>query len=322
MKMQSEMEPALGDIAVIVPAHNAEATIGRALAALERQQLDRPFELVVVDDCSTDATATIAEEWGARVVRTSHQQGPGAARNAGVAATSAQLLAFTDADCEPAPAWLRHGVAALEEGAELVTGPIQPVREPGPFDRTLGVGGPSPLFESANLFATRTLFDRVGGFQRPPRLAISVESGHFGEDAVFGWRAVRSGARPTFAPEALVRHAVFARGPGAYIVERWRLRFFPMLIRELPELRAKLPGGVFLSRRTARFDLAVSGVLCAAATRRILPLAAAIPYYRRDLGGQPWRRSVVRRNVPLLAGDLVGLAALIQGSIVHRRPLL
>src|SRR5690349_4692767 len=152
MSSTTRSSPSRGDIAVIVPAHNARGTLRAALEALLAQRFDRSFELIVVDDCSTDDTAAIAEELGARVVRTPRQGGPAAARNAGVAATSASLLAFTDADCEPAPDWLRHGVAALEAGAEIVTGPIEPVRTPGPFDRTLSVRGPSPLFESANLF--------------------------------------------------------------------------------------------------------------------------------------------------------------------------
>lgn len=314
------MEPKAPAIAVIIPARNAEETIGSTLAALKRQDADEKFDVVVVDDCSTDSTPAIAEQHGATVVRLSSQQGPGAARNAGVAATEATLLAFTDADCEPSPPWLRNGIAELRAGADLATGPIEPVREPGPFDRTLWRTGPTPLFESANLFATREMFEQVHGFERSAGLAPGVE--HFGEDVVFGWRAVGAGARVGYAAGALVRHAVFPRGAAGYIAERRRLRFFPMLAREVPELRSALPFGLFLSPRTARFDLAVAGVLAAAATRRWLPLLAVAPYYRAHLRGQPWRRWVLHRNAGYVAGDLVGLAALIEGSLVYRRPML
>ena len=310
-------------IAVVVPAHDAQDTIDATLTALAAQDLDRPFELIVVDDRSRDETAAIAARHGARVVELTDQGGPGAARNAGVTATDAEVIAFTDADCEPAPAWLREGIAAIDAGADLVTGPIEPVSPPGPFDRTLNVRGPSVLFESANVFVRRSLFDRLGGFHRPARLDLTIEEGHFGEDVIFGWRALRAGARTEFAPRAVVRHAVFPRDARGYIAERWRLRLFPMLLGEVPELRDSRPLRLFLSPRTARFDLAVAGVTAAVARRRALPLLAAIPYLRRDLRtSQPWRRSVARVNAAYVIGDLVGLAALIRGSVAHRRPLL
>ncbi|MDX6583404.1 MAG: hypothetical protein QOI10_2588 [Solirubrobacterales bacterium] len=311
------------EIAVVVPAHDAGETIAATLAALADQDLDRPFELIVVDDRSSDRTAAIAGQQGAKVVRLTDQLGPGAARNAGVSATGAEIIAFTDADCEPARTWLKEGIAAIERGADVVTGPIEPVRRPGPFDRTLNVRGPSPLFESANVFVRRSTFDRLGGFHRPARLDLPVEAGHFGEDVVFGWRAVRAGARTAYAEGAVVRHAVFPRDARGYVAERWRLRFFPMLVGEVPELRRSRPLRLFLSPRTARFDLALAGLAVAVARRRVLPLVAVVPYARRDLRRrQFWRRSVARRNAAYVLGDLVGLAGLLYGSVVHRRPLL
>ena len=297
------------DVSVIVPAQDAAATIGRTLAALAAQRVDSGFEIVVVDDGSSDATAAVAERAGARVVRQAKRAGPAAARNAGVTAARGRLLAFTDADCEPAPSWLAAGAAALGD-ADLVTGPIAPA--PGvavrPFDRTLRVTGPSPLFESANLFARRALFERVGGFERVRR----VDIGHFGEDALFGWRARRAGARVAYAPDALVHHAVFPRGARGYAAERARLRHFPALVAAAPELRGQLPAGVFLSRRTAAFDLALAGALAAAALRAPWPLLAAVPYARRHLRAAP------RTAAAYLAGDLVGAAALLYGSAAAR----
>lgn len=306
---------------MIIPAHDAAATIERALVALSHQDLEAAFEVVVVDDCSTDATASIAERAGASVVRLDSRRGPAAARNAGAAATSAELLAFTDADCEPAAEWLREGIAALERGADLVTGPIEPVHPPGPFDRSLRVDGPSRLFESANLLTRRTLFERLDGFRRPA--GLPPQAGHFGEDAVFGWRAVRDGASIAHAPRALVRHAVFARGARAYVAERRRLALFPILVREIPELRSTMFLRTFLSATTASFDLALAGLVCAVATRRREPLVAAAPYaWRRLRGGPPWRPSVVRRNLVFIGADLIGFAALLRGGLRERTPLL
>ena len=301
--------PAVPVVSVIVPAHDAAATLGRTLAALTAQRFDGGFEIVVVDDASSDATAAVAERAGAHVVRQARRAGPAAARNAGVAVARGELLAFTDADCEPAPSWLATGVAGLGD-ADLVTGPIAPApgAAAGPFDRTLRVSGPSPLFESANLFARRALFERVGSFER----VRGVDSAHFGEDALFGWRARRAGARVAYAPDAVVHHAVFPRGARGYVGERTRLRHFPALIAAAPELRGELPAGVFLSRRTAAFDLALAGALAAAAVRSPWPLLAAVPYARRHLRAAPGTAAAY------LAGDVVGAVALLYGSATAR----
>lgn len=85
-------------IAVVVPAHNASATLGRCLTALW-ESARRPDEIVVYDDGSTDGTAGIAAAHGARVLgREGSPEGPARARNAALAATSAGIVVFVDAD--------------------------------------------------------------------------------------------------------------------------------------------------------------------------------------------------------------------------------
>jgi glycosyltransferase involved in cell wall biosynthesis len=319
-------------VSVVVPSRNATATIPALFAALDRQVFSQPWEVVVVDDCSTDGTAEIAEGWGARVVRLESQSGPAAARNAGLAAARAPLVAFTDADCEPTPKWLAELVVALGD-ADIATGPVLPTPgvSRGPFARTLHVTSESPLYETANLAVRSEIAERVGGFEPfAPRadgvrtgLRPSVEDGHFGEDAVFAWRARRLGARVAFAEGALVHHAVFSRGARGYIAERWRLRFFPALVREIPELRSRLHLRFFLAEHTALFDLAAASAAVGVASRRRWPLLGAVPYlYRRLSWRQAWQRSVARRNLALVVGDVVGFAALVRGSIAARRLLL
>ena len=317
-------------ISVVVPARNAAATIGATLGALAAARPFVAFELVVVDDGSTDATRALAEAAGAVVVRLEGQSGPAGARNAGIAASRAPLIAFTDADCTPSRGWLPALLRAFED-ADLVAGPVLP--DPGvavgPFDRTLQLPTASPRFETANLAVRREFAERVGGFEPfapgpgVRGLRPRPDQGHFGEDAVFGWRAVRAGARLAFAPEALVHHAVFPRGPRGYVRERLRLRYFPALVREVPELRADMPLRCFLSPRSARFDLAVAASVLALARRTPWPLLLWAPYMRRHLRTwAPLTRGAVRENAALVAGDAVGLAALARGSLAARRIVL
>ncbi|MBK8095570.1 MAG: glycosyltransferase family 2 protein [Planctomycetes bacterium] len=108
-----------GQIAVVIPAHDAERWLGFALESLKQQTLP-PAEIVVVDDGSTDGTASVAARFGVRCVR-QDQKGPGAARNRGVAETTAPFVAFLDADDWFAPAKLERQLARLAElGAALV----------------------------------------------------------------------------------------------------------------------------------------------------------------------------------------------------------
>lgn len=99
-------------IAVVIPAYNAERWIGDALRSIAGQTL-RPSEVVVVDDGSSDATAKLAAQHGAKVLR-QDRRGPGAARNRGIAETSSPLVAFLDADDWFAPGKLEAQSRALD----------------------------------------------------------------------------------------------------------------------------------------------------------------------------------------------------------------
>jgi glycosyltransferase involved in cell wall biosynthesis len=301
-------------VSVVIPARDAAPTIGATLAGLAAQE-HAPDEVIVVDDGSLDGTLELARAAAVvtRVVRGAGD-GPGAARNAGAAAASGDVVAFLDADCEPQPRWLSAGLRALAD-ADLVQGrTTPPPGEPiGPYDRTLWVVAPWGLFETANLFVRRELFDSLGGFE--PWLS-PARSKELAEDVWFGWRAVRSGARTGFCEEALVHHAVFERGAGDYVAERLRLRCFPAMAARIPELReAFFWRRAFLTPRSAAFDAALAGVLLAAGSRRAWPLALALPYALIA------RRR--RRAWPVdLVADAVGLGALLTGSVRARSPVL
>lgn len=89
----------LPPLSVIVPAHNAAATLPRCLTAIVRSA-PAGTEIIVVDDGSTDDTAALAHDFGATIVQHDHATGPARARNAGVARASAPIVLFVDADVE------------------------------------------------------------------------------------------------------------------------------------------------------------------------------------------------------------------------------
>jgi glycosyltransferase involved in cell wall biosynthesis len=312
---------------VIVPARDAGRTLEATLTGLGEQELGEPFEVIVVDNGSHDDTAELAARSPVvtQVIRRDRGEGPGAARNAGAAASRGEVLAFLDADCRPAPGWLASGVAAAAEH-DLVQGKVLPDPEVavGPFDRTLAVAGAHGLFESANLFVRRELFERIGGFPAGLEAGAGTDAAPFGEDVLFGWRAHRAGARTGFDERALAFHEVFARGPGGFVSERGRLAMFPALAARAPELRTSFFfRRVFLSPRSAAFDLAAVGAALALLSRRRWPLIAAAPYARllASAAGRWGPRGALVAPVEVLA-DAVGATALIRGSLASRSPVL
>jgi glycosyltransferase involved in cell wall biosynthesis len=304
-------------VSVIVPARDADATLGRTLTALTAQELDGEFEVVVVDAGSRDGTDALARAAGAQIrVVNAGPAGPAEARNRGAAEARADVLAFTDADCFPEPDWLAQGLRAIGQKA-LVQGHVRPDpgAELGSFDRTVLVGGEAGLYETANLFVRRDIFEQVGGFEEWLRPAIG--SPHMAEDLHFGWKVRRSGAPTAYCAAVVVNHAVFERGAGEFVAEYRRRRYFPDIAREVPELRREFFfARIFLSRQTAAFDLALLSLIVAARRRSALPLVGVVPYLA-GLRGRGARVAAVQ-----VVADAVGCWSLVMGSVRCRTPVL
>lgn len=324
-------------VSVIIPARNAEATLERTLAAVRAQEMQHRFEIIVVDDGSSDATPEIAarHEPLVKLIRNPSSQGPGSARNRGVEAARAGALAFTDADCFPTPQWLARGLAALTDN-DLVQGAVipDPQAPRAPFDRTLVVDRPSGFYQTANLFVRRDVFESVGGFRdwsldRPAwgreatrRRRKLPKHAPSGEDALFAWTARRMGATSSFASDIVVQHAVFPNTIREAIAYRWHwTRDMPGLARLVPELRdVKFHRHWFFASWTMRFDLAVAGLAAATLTRERRWLVFAAPYAN-------WLARTSRRWGPkgavyfglgAPAVDAATLAGFIVGSVSWR----
>jgi glycosyltransferase involved in cell wall biosynthesis len=337
-------------VSVIIPARDAAPTLSRTLEALAAQELSEPFDVIVVDDGSRDDTPAIAERFAplVRLMRSPASEGPGAARNRGVAASSGPVLAFTDADCFPIRQWLARGLERLAD-ADLIQGRVapDPATPRTPFDRTLAVDGDGGFYQTANLFVRRRTFDAVGGFrdwalERPGRRRWSADARRsraartpIGEDTLFAWSARRLGARSAFAAEALVHHAVVPGGLGDALADRWHwTRDMPGLARLVPELRLEtFYRRWFFADWTAQFDLALAALAATGLSRRKLWLLATVPYVdrvRREArmyrDGRDSRAAGVRRvaahalGVPVL--DAATLAGFAVGSVEWRNVVL
>src|SRR6478672_7135271 len=105
-------------ISFIVPAYNEEHELSDTLTAIRdaASAAGRPYEVIVVDDASTDATPQIASAAGAKVIPIDRRQ-IAAARNAGARASQGEYLFFVDADTRINPAHVTGGIAALDGGS-------------------------------------------------------------------------------------------------------------------------------------------------------------------------------------------------------------
>ena len=201
-------------VSVIIPARNTGAFISRVIGAVFAQQTSaKELEVLVVDDGSTDDTAELARQTGARVVAVPAEKAgnPAAARNLGAASATGDPLVFLDADCTPAPGWLAALLRAHEAGAVCVGGSLaMPTGLPASarWDYFCGwyhahersAPGRVKHHPPCNLSICRKAFLATRGFNEAQPIAYSHEE--------LAWQAQlqNTGGTICFEPEAVAYH--------------------------------------------------------------------------------------------------------------------
>jgi glycosyltransferase involved in cell wall biosynthesis len=123
--------PGVPVMSVVICSLNGAPGVDRCLRALEHQSIAAALQLIVVDDGSTDLTAAIGYAHGATVVRHPANRGLSAARNSGIRAAAAPVVAFLDDDCVPDPQWAESLLESYTDGVEGVGGPVLATAPPG-----------------------------------------------------------------------------------------------------------------------------------------------------------------------------------------------
>lgn len=186
-------------ISVILPVYNGEKFLRNALESIEIQKYPA-LEIIVVDDGSTDSTPAIIKSLGEEVVSIRQEnQGPGIARNVGIQAATAPILAFLDADDLWTPGRLFPMIKILDENPEvdIVRGQMQIVY----FDGKHDVPNFYPFLIGSALYR-REVFEKIGGYD--PQL-------RFGEDVDWFVRARESGLNMQEYEEVVL---LYKRHPG------------------------------------------------------------------------------------------------------------
>ncbi len=208
----AEVPPPVPTVTVVVPVYNGAMTIARCLESLLAQTYPADkYEIFVVENGSTDETTTVVGKYPVSLFH-NEVRGPAAARNRGIRESTADIIAFTDADCIVTPNWLAElMIPYTDPTISGVGGDIQPYRHP---ERTLIElfndqhspwmnyleGKPEflPQLYTPNASYRRALLVAIEGFDE--RLLT-------GEDVEMSWRIqMKLDAKLIFTPRAVVYH--------------------------------------------------------------------------------------------------------------------
>lgn len=185
-------------VSVVIPAFNAASTIACQLDALVTQGDAPPFEVVVADNRSTDATAEVAASYRGRldirVVAAHQRQGVNCARNVGIAAARGSIIVLLDADDRAAPGTLRALTRALEvtPTAGIAAG-ILSMHDPATFELERPQGY-LPYAPGGFMAMRKSVYDTVGGFDE------DFIGGH--DEVDLCWRAQHAGFEIAIARDA------------------------------------------------------------------------------------------------------------------------
>ena len=267
-------------VSVIISTYNMRDLLRDAVGSLYKQEypIDR-FEIIVVDNSSTDGTEEMMRSLQAKVsgmlrYYCKENEGPGASRNLGIRQARGDIVAFTDSDCTAHPGWLKNGVAKMGDGIGVVQGKTVPNPEQTlrALSKTQSITNENGMYQTCNIFYRKEALDMAGGFA-PDFCGLNCfgKPRWGGEDTDLAWRVKEQGWKSVFAADALVYHHIFPLRPWQVIASMREYQMqglfhaIPYLVKRHPGLRKHLYLRYFLSKDKALFDMSflsvVSGLL-------------------------------------------------------------
>jgi lipopolysaccharide/colanic/teichoic acid biosynthesis glycosyltransferase/GT2 family glycosyltransferase len=322
---------------VIVPTFNAAQTLEDCLKALVTQPLPlEEYEIIVVDDGSTDVTPDIVLRYpSVRLIRIPHR-GAATARNCGAREARADLLLFTDADCEPARDWIEKMLAPFAEAKVVGAKGVYRTRQRNLIARFVQLEYEekyarmrrAPTIDFVDTYSAayrREIFLAEGGFDESfPESSV--------EDQEFSFRLAEHGRRMMFVPDAVVYHQ-HASTLGAYLRRKFRIGYWKVRVhtRHVSKtwhdshtpLLYKLQVGLFLGITAALMATPVNPIAWMIVTvLAVLFALSAIPLVRFIAQRDPVVAAVAPGMIPARAAAMgVGLVAGTAGEILRSQRL-
>jgi len=227
------------DFSVIVPAFNAEQTLSSCLESLLNQTLPHEkYEVIVVDDGSTDRTAEIARIYDVRYLF-QNNRGPAAARNHGARVAQGHIVLFTDSDCVPVPNWIEEMTTPFSDPELAAVKGSYRTRQ-----RELVARFAQQEFEDRyDMLLKHSHIDMVDSYSAAFQKEVFTTAGGFdesfpkanNEDTELSYRLAASGCKMIFKPSAIVYH----RHPATLLkylrVKFWRGYWRIIVYRRYPQ---------------------------------------------------------------------------------------
>jgi cellulose synthase/poly-beta-1,6-N-acetylglucosamine synthase-like glycosyltransferase len=195
---------------VIIPTYNRAGRIAHCLNALRDQDCALGFEVIVVDDGSTDDTREVLARYPEVKVLRQANAGPAAARNRGVRGASGEIVLFTDDDCEPFPNWLTEMLKPFDDPNVVGAKGVYRTRQPELAARFVQI----EYEDRYRLMARQPTIDFIDTYSAAFRRDRFVESGGYDtsfpvaccEDSELSYRMSARGWKMVFVQSAIVWH--------------------------------------------------------------------------------------------------------------------
>jgi len=312
---------------VIVPAFNAEVTLFSCLEALVAQSISKEdYEVIVVDDGSTDDTSKIAQQFKVRFLYQTNR-GPAAARNKGAAEAEGRIILFTDADCVPDRSWLEEMTLRFEEPEVMgVKGAYKTHQT-----QLIARFAQAEFEDRYDLLRPQTSIDMIDTYSAAFRKYIFQEMGGFdesfpvanNEDTDFSYRLATAGYKLVFNPRAFVFHTHPDTLWKYLRVKFWRGYWRMVVYRRYPEKAVKdsyTPGVIKIQTLLMALSLSlfflswlIPGLLYLGLLFCLIVFLSSFPFslkiYRKDrYVGLASPVLVCLRALVFSVGSLLGLA--------------
>ena len=304
---------------LIIPSYNGAAHLATCLPALRRQRY-QDFRLIVVDNGSSDDTATIIERVTpeARLFRLPRNVGFAAAVNAGLRLGDSEFVALLNNDTEPEPGWLAALVTAMD--AEPTAGAVASkirlfdqrdhLHSAGDTYSTCGTAGSRGVWQrdDGRFDAERRVFGACAGAALYRREALEAAARVDGavfdpdffaycEDVDLNWRLRLLGYEIVYAPDAVVYHRLSATGGGPLASYRVARNSLAVIVKDVPGPLLRRYWPQMLAARLVEAAMTLSHAREPAARARLRGLLTAIAVVPAML---PKRRRIqAARRVPV-----------------------
>jgi glycosyltransferase involved in cell wall biosynthesis len=211
-------------VSVIIPHFNMPDALARCLASVVGQALDGAIEMIVVDNGSREMPADVVARFPGVQLLSEPTPGPGPARNSGVKAAQAPVLAFIDADCRAGDGWLKAAVDAVEAGGNraVVGGDVR-IDFVDPQHLTAVEAYEAVFAYRQRMYIEKQGFSGTGNLamHRDVHAAVGPFAGiGLAEDRDWGHRAGAAGYRPVYVPAMCIYHP--ARTDVASLKLKWQ----------------------------------------------------------------------------------------------------